>query len=78
MQPAIDQFINGDLRLQKGMYFYEQDHQFAGTDQQHWADLQMMLDDPSVNAVLFARGGYGCARIIDKLDFSGSCDHQNG
>lgn len=70
MQPAIDQLHQWGFEVAKGMYLYEQDHQFAGTDQQRWADLQMMLDDASVNAVLFARGGYGCARIIDKLDFT--------
>jgi muramoyltetrapeptide carboxypeptidase len=69
MQPAIDILTSWGLVVVKGMYLYEQDNQFAGTDQQRWADLQMMLDDPSIKAILFARGGYGTVRIIDKLDF---------
>src|SRR5439155_15256812 len=32
-------------------------------------DLQQMLDDESVKAILFARGGYGTVRIIDELDW---------
>ncbi len=32
-------------------------------------DLQEMLDDPTVKAVLCARGGYGVGRIIDRIDF---------
>ena len=32
-------------------------------------DLQQMLDDPSLQAIMCARGGYGCVRIIDQLDF---------
>lgn len=69
IQPAIDIIHSWGFEVAKGMYLFEEDHQFAGTDQQRWADLQMMLDDPSIKAILFARGGYGCIRIIDKLDF---------
>ena len=28
-----------------------------------------MLDDPSIQAIMCARGGYGSVRIIDQLDF---------
>jgi muramoyltetrapeptide carboxypeptidase len=40
---------------------------FSGTDAERLTDLQQMLDDPNVNAVLCARGGYGMSRIIDQL-----------
>ena len=43
---------------------------FSGTDEARLADLQAMLDDREVKAVLMGRGGYGCSRIIDALDFS--------
>jgi muramoyltetrapeptide carboxypeptidase len=29
-----------------------------------------MLDDPEVRTILFGRGGYGCIRIIDRIDFN--------
>ena len=32
-------------------------------------DLQAMLDDHSIKAILCARGGYGVSRIIDRLNF---------
>ena len=44
-------------------------HYFSGTDEERIADLQEMLDDDTVKAVLCARGGYGLTRIIDKIDF---------
>jgi len=44
---------------------------FAGTDEQRLADLQQALDDTNVKAVLCSRGGYGVARIIDQIDFTG-------
>ncbi|WP_367329668.1 S66 peptidase family protein [Sphingobacterium multivorum] len=45
-------------------------HQFAGDDNLRTADLQWALDDPSIKAVFAARGGYGCVRIVDEIDFS--------
>ena len=42
---------------------------FSGTDQERLADFQEMLDDPSVKAILCARGGYGTSRIIDQINF---------
>jgi len=42
---------------------------FAGKDEERLEDLQQMMDDDSVNAILCARGGYGLSRIIEKLCF---------
>jgi muramoyltetrapeptide carboxypeptidase len=43
---------------------------FSGTDEDRRDELQAMLDDSSINAILFGRGGYGVGRIIDHLDFT--------
>ena len=43
---------------------------FSGTDEERLADLQDMLDDPEIDAILMGRGGYGVSRIIDQLDLS--------
>ncbi|MFN8244371.1 MAG: LD-carboxypeptidase [Ferruginibacter sp.] len=43
---------------------------FSGTDEDRRDELQAMLDDPGIHAILFGRGGYGMGRIIDRLDFS--------
>ena len=42
---------------------------FSGTDEERLNELQAMLDDDSINAILCGRGGYGVGRIIDELDF---------
>jgi muramoyltetrapeptide carboxypeptidase len=42
---------------------------FSASDQDRADDLQEQMDDPSVNAILCARGGYGLSRIIDRLHF---------
>ncbi|MBP6431648.1 MAG: LD-carboxypeptidase [Ferruginibacter sp.] len=43
---------------------------FSGTDEDRRDELQAMLDDKNINAILFGRGGYGVGRIIDELDFT--------
>lgn len=43
---------------------------FSGTDEERAGELQAMLDDENIKAILFGRGGYGMSRIIDKLDFT--------
>ena len=40
---------------------------FAGTDEDRLADLIEALHDPSVDAILCSRGGYGLQRIIDHV-----------
>lgn len=47
----------------------DSENYFSGTDDERLADLQQMLDDEEVHAILFARGGYGTGRIIDQLRF---------
>ncbi|MEU9344221.1 LD-carboxypeptidase [Streptomyces sp. NPDC048278] len=41
----------------------------AGSDAERAADLQRAWCDPSVSAVLCARGGYGAQRLVDLLDW---------
>jgi muramoyltetrapeptide carboxypeptidase len=42
---------------------------FAGSDDERAADLNAALRDPSVRAVFATRGGRGCYRIADCIDF---------
>lgn len=42
---------------------------FSGTDEERLEELQSMLDDKSIKAILFGRGGYGMTRIIDNISF---------
>ena len=51
------------------------DHIFAGSDAFRAAMLQRYLDDDSIDAIWFARAGYGCIRVIDQLDFTHFLEH---
>lgn len=50
-------------------------HRFAGTDAQRLADLQAMLDDPGLDAILCSRGGYGTIRVAGGLRLDGLMKH---
>lgn len=42
---------------------------FSGTDNERLTELQHMLDDENINAILCGRGGYGVGRIVEQIDF---------
>lgn len=43
----------------------------AGDDERRLSELQAAIDDDSVAAIVAARGGYGCTRLLDRLDMTG-------
>lgn len=43
---------------------------FAGTDEDRAADFQQAWLDPTIAAVICARGGYGAQRVCDLLDWN--------
>ena len=57
-------------RVKPGKTIGNEFHYFSGTDAVRIADLQAMMDDPEIDAILMGRGGYGMSRIIDDLDFT--------
>src|SRR5437870_1348126 len=67
---AIDTFEKWGLKVVFGKNLFRNQNQYSGSDEQRTKDLQDMLDDNSVRAVISARGGYGTLRIIDQLNFS--------
>ena len=58
------------FRVDFGKHLFDNFHQYAGTDMQRAEDFQQALDDQQVKAIWCARGGYGCLRIVDLIDFS--------
>lgn len=66
---AVELFQSWGLKVKTGRHVFRRSGSFAGTDDERAADLQEMLDDPAISAIICARGGYGTIRIIDRLDF---------
>jgi muramoyltetrapeptide carboxypeptidase len=50
-------------------------NQYSGRDEERLADLQSMLDDPEIKAVICARGGYGTGRLLDRVDLNAFAEH---
>jgi len=70
IQWAIQTFDNWGLQVVLGETITATYNIFAGTDAERAADLQTMLDNPEIKAVISARGGYGTTRMLDLVDFS--------
>lgn len=49
---------------------YDFGYFYAGTDEHRATQMQQYLDNENIDAIWFARGGYGSAKIIDLLDFT--------
>lgn len=69
LQPALETIRGWGFNIRIGKTVGARDFIFGGTDSERFMDMQQMLDDPSIHAIMCARGGYGCVRIIDQLDF---------
>ena len=58
------------LKVVIGEHLFHQNNHFSGTDEERATDFQKALDNPNIKAIWAARGGYGCVRIIDRLEYS--------
>src|SRR5690348_15421980 len=68
--PAIGALQDWGYRVKTGKTVGGRFYQYSGTDDERADDLQQMLDDPGIRAILFGRGGYGMLRIIDRINFN--------
>ena len=69
VQPAVYKMLEWGFQVRIGNTVGARDFTFAGTDEERRKDLQQMMDDPLIKAIMLGRGGYGAVRIIDKIDF---------
>lgn len=57
-------------RVQMGITVGTGFHNFSAPDELRLEELQDMLDDKDIKAILFGRGGYGTICILDQLDWT--------
>lgn len=57
------------LRVKLTPHIYAKQGYLAGTDAERLADFHALLKDETVKGIIFARGGYGCARFVSEIDF---------
>jgi muramoyltetrapeptide carboxypeptidase len=70
IQPALTVMESWGYKIKVGDTIGKKDFTYGGTDEERFADLQKMLDDRSVKAIMCARGGYGSIRIVDRINWT--------
>lgn len=73
LQSGIDLITSWGLQVVEGRNLHARHRITAGTIQQRSADLTWALTDKEIDAVWFARGGYGTAQLLSHLPWS-ACD----
>lgn len=68
--PAATLMQQWGFKIRVGYTIGKRNNTFGGTDAERLQDMQMMLDDPQIKAIMCARGGYGCVRIVDGLNWA--------
>lgn len=68
--PTIDYLKAKNYRVVLGATVGARHHQFAGEQLLRITDLQTMLDEPEVKAIICARGGYGTVQLLEHLDWT--------
>lgn len=67
---AIKTLNSWGLQVKIGTHAFDRNGVFAGTDENRASDIQAMIDDTSVKAILCARGGYGAIRVAEMIDYA--------
>ena len=57
------------FNVRPGAHLYERLGYLAGSDDMRAADLMAAFSNPEIDGILTLRGGYGSARLLDRLDY---------
>jgi muramoyltetrapeptide carboxypeptidase len=72
---AVTFFTSQGFNVLVGKNCFAQNHYFAGSDEERLSDFQEALDNSDVKAIICARGGYGCVRIVDEINWASLINH---
>lgn len=70
IMPSVRLMESWGYRIRMGKTIGLRDATFGGTDEERLADLQQLLNDREIKAIMCARGGYGSVRIVDRLQWN--------
>lgn len=71
VERAVGYFERQGYRVRVGPHTMDQLGYLAGSDADRAADLNAMIADRSVRAIVALRGGYGTPRILDRVNYRG-------
>ena len=72
---AEETFAALGLKMKAGEHLLDRYGYLAGTDEARAADVNNMYADPDVDAIITLRGGWGCNRILDLIDYKNIGKH---
>jgi muramoyltetrapeptide carboxypeptidase len=61
--------IEKGFKIKEGKYIRKHVGYFTSTDAQRAEEFMELIDDSSIDAIFFTRGGWGSARLLDLLDY---------
>ena len=67
-EPGVAVLEAEGYRVSFGEHAFDSFYYLAGRDEDRAADMMVAFDDPEVDCVFCARGGYGSARLMPYLD----------
>lgn len=70
IEPAVNWFKSLGLNVVLGKSVYENHGYLCGEDNARAEELNEMFYDKEIKGIFIIRGGYGSARILDKIDFN--------
>jgi muramoyltetrapeptide carboxypeptidase len=68
IDPALATLESWDFQVQFDERIFDSLRYLAGHDAARAEELMRCFEDPSINAIIALRGGFGCARIVRLLD----------
>lgn len=68
IEPAARMLESWGLKVVFGENLFGEYNQFSGTDSGRASDFQSMITNPTIKAIICARGGYGTVRLLDFLN----------
>ncbi len=66
---AMTNLTGLNLNLRPAAHLRSKTGYLAGSDEQRLEDLHRAFADPEIDAIWCARGGYGCSRLLENVDF---------
>ncbi|HEX4823237.1 MAG TPA: LD-carboxypeptidase [Candidatus Polarisedimenticolaceae bacterium] len=70
LDAGLEALAKRGIRAAEGEHLRAVDGYFAGDDAARQADLETAIEDRALDAIWFARGGYGTARLLDRIDLA--------
>lgn len=67
--PAIELLSQMGFKVKVGKYTYSSFNQFSATDEHRASDLQAMIDNKNIKAIVCSRGGYGTLRTLQLINW---------